>query len=160
MAQFDEMPRQRGGEAVVAVAGPVTSLLVAAAIFGMARLVPLDSMPVWFTLTYLWQMNLVLAIFNLLPALPLDGGRILRSLLALRFRHTSATRFAGLISKVLAVGLGILGVLYSPFLILVAVFVWWAASQEVRQSHVTDALDGLHAQDLMTPQPTPSSRPG
>ena len=152
MAQFDDMPRQRGGEAVVAIAGPITSLGVAAVLFAATLGVSWEYTAARFSLTYLWQMNLVLAIFNMLPALPLDGGRVLRSLLALRFSHVGATRFAAVISKMLAVGLGILGLLYAPFLILVAVFIWWAVIQETRQSYIAEALDGLHVHDLMTPQ--------
>jgi Zn-dependent protease len=152
MAQFDQMPRQRGAEAVVAVAGPVTSLLVAAGLFFVAAAVPWHYTAARFSLTYLWQMNLVLAIFNMLPALPLDGGRVMRSLLALRFSHLGATRFTAVVSKMLALALGVLGLLYAPFLILIAVFVWWAVNQEMRQSFITEALDGVRVQELMTPQ--------
>src|SRR5688500_2191539 len=84
MAQFDEMPRQRGAEAVVAVVGPIVSVAVAVVCWLALKALPGSAVPARFVLSYLAGTNVMLAIFNMLPALPLDGGRVLRSLLALR----------------------------------------------------------------------------
>jgi Zn-dependent protease/predicted transcriptional regulator len=155
MAEFDDMPRQRGAEAVIAIAGPITSVLVAAVCFAVWLVTPADWVPVRFVFQSLLSMNVVLAVFNLIPALPLDGGRVLRSLLALKVSHLRATQIAAGVSKVLAVALGLYGLFGGDFmLVLVAFFVYMAVNAEVRNSMVVELLDGVRVADLMTPHVT------
>jgi CBS domain-containing protein len=90
-------------------------------------------------------------LFNLLPALPLDGGRILRSLMALYKPYLEATRTAVAISKVVAFALGLLGLLVGNLLmLLIAFFVFMAASAEAEQAVLSRTLEGLLVRDLMT----------
>jgi Zn-dependent protease/CBS domain-containing protein len=151
MAQFEKIPRSRGAEAVMAVAGPITSILV-----GVVALVLLHGTPTgWagsrFVLTYLMYMNFLLAGFNLIPALPLDGGRVFRSLLALKLPFLEATRVASSISKFLAIALGLFGFLsVNIWLILIAFFIYIAVSGETQQATVTEALRGISVRDVMT----------
>lgn len=151
MAQFEQMPRQPGGEAVVAIAGPITSFALAAFFWLALGLIP-DSAPATaFTVFYLAQANLVLAIFNLLPALPLDGGRVLRSLMALRLNHVRATQIAASVSKFLAFLLFLAGlVFFNIFLMLVAFFIYMAVNAETQQTLITDLLKDVGVRELMT----------
>jgi Zn-dependent protease/CBS domain-containing protein len=151
VAQFDEMPRQRGAEAVTAVAGPITSFALAAACRLALPLIPSEASAAQFVVGYLAFMNIALGVFNLLPALPLDGGRVLRSLLALRLPHLQATRVATSVSQVLAFLLGLYGfVSVNVFLVLIALFVYMSGSAETQSALVAETLDGVGVEDLMT----------
>ena len=154
VAQLSDMPRQRGGEAVVAIAGPITSGLLALLFFAL-RFVVAGNAPASFVMNYLSVTNVALAIFNLLPALPLDGGRVLRSLLALRLEYLQATRISANISRVLAVLLGIFG-LYAGqvLLVLVAFFIFNAVQGEMRHATTTSTLEGKTVRDLMSTDPS------
>jgi Zn-dependent protease/CBS domain-containing protein len=150
VAQFDEMPRQRGAEAVVAIAGPVTSVALAGLLWlaWTSLTLPGAALVVLF---YLSIMNGFLAIFNLLPALPLDGGRVLRSLLALRMDHVRATRLAAGISQVLAVLLGVFGLLrFQIFTVVLAFFIYNAARAERHYAVLSRTFEDLRVRDLMT----------
>ena len=152
IASFERIPRQPGAEAVVAIAGPLTSYTIAFGLWFLAIATPHDA--------YLWQLvvrslaiiNFILATFNLLPALPLDGGRVLRSLLALALPYMRATQIAAVISKILAAGLFIWAVLppgIEVMLIVVAAFIWLAVNAETRQSAVEELLSGVRVEDVM-----------
>lgn len=151
VAQLEQIPRTRGAEAVIAIAGPIVSVLLSG-LFGLLRgLVPTEAAEGQFLLGYLSFINLSLALFNLLPALPLDGGRILRSLLALYKPYLEATGTAVAISKVVAFALGLLGLLVGNlFMLLIAFFVFMAASAEAEQTVLSRTLEGLWVRDLMT----------
>ena len=148
VAQFEDLPRQRGAEAVVAVAGPLTSFLLMGLFWVAAQSLPVG-VATLFILSYLTFTNGALAIFNLLPALPLDGGRVLRSLLALQLEFVRATRISVRIGFVVAVLLGFYG-LYSRsfFLILIAFFIYNAGRSENRYAVVTRKLDDVSVRDL------------
>lgn len=151
VAEFEEMPKQRGAEAVVGIAGPIVSFVLAGVFMGLAVVIPHTVPTVWVVIYYLAAINLMLGLFNLLPALPMDGGRILRSLLALKMPHAKATLIAGNVAKVVAVGMALVGLLsYNWILILLAVFIFTAVKSETQQSVVIDLLKGIRVGDLMT----------
>jgi Zn-dependent protease/predicted transcriptional regulator len=150
VAQLERIPRARGAEAVIAIVGPLVSLSLAG-LFGLLRGLWPSEGSLAFLLGYLSVVNLSLALFNLLPALPLDGGRVLRSLLALYRPYLEATRTAAAISRFLAFGLGLVGLLVGNlFMALIALFVYMAASAEAEQAVFGQALEGLRVRDLMT----------
>ena len=152
LAQFEELPKQRGAEAVVAVAGPVTSLILAALGFGASFLAAtgLPSATI-FVFSYLALTNLFLAVFNLLPALPLDGGRILRSLLALAMPNTRATRIAGAASRAVALLLVFIGIFrLDVFVLIVAFFIYGAVRAEVQNALIEELPTPRTVHDLMT----------
>src|SRR3954452_11763060 len=139
VAAFEDMPRQRGAEAVVAIAGPLVSIAVGALCWLVLKALPPSAVPAGFVFTYLAFMNVSLAVFNMIPALPLDGGRVLRSLLALRMTHLRATKVAAAVSRVLAVLLGLYGLYTMQFmLVLVALFVYLAVKRELRGGMVVE----------------------
>lgn len=130
VAKMQAPPRSPDDEVAIAIAGPVVSLVLAGAFFGARALVPAlagSSVVFW-----LAAANLMLGAFNLLPALPLDGGRVLRAVLAKRRGLLRGTELAVTTSRVVAVGLGVLGVLTNPWFVALAVLVWVMGSQELR----------------------------
>jgi Zn-dependent protease len=130
VASLDHMPEKPGREIAIALAGPAVNLVIAAALFSGLLLgqvinpLPLTHLSELSTadafLVKLLAANLVLALFNLLPAFPMDGGRVLRALLAIWMTRLRATELAVAVGSVVAVGLVLLGLL-TPNLALVAV---------------------------------------
>jgi Zn-dependent protease len=150
VARFEEMPRQRGAEAVVAIVGPIVSLVIAGVCYAAFALVPDQLARTQFVMSYLAYANVVLAVFNLIPAIPMDGGRVLRSLLAMAMGHDRATEIAGVISKVLAVVLGLIGLLGGNFFLLViAIFIFMAVTSETGSMRVEHALRNVPVSRLM-----------
>jgi hypothetical protein len=105
-------------------------------------------------LSYLTVANLLLGLFNLIPAFPMDGGRILRALLAMRMDHTRATRVAAGIGQGLALLFGLWGFMNGSYtLILIAIFVWMGAGQESKEVVVKDTLREIKVRQAMTMNP-------
>jgi Zn-dependent protease/CBS domain-containing protein len=141
--------RRPGREAWMAAAGPLTSLGLAIVFFVLAQL--LGGLPpdVPIAALVFAEINLMLAIFNLLPAFPMDGGRILRAALTPRFGRLSATRKAAAVGKGMAVIFGILGLVSFNFvLLLIGVFVYLGASAETTSLEVQASLGGMRVRDL------------
>jgi CBS domain-containing protein len=151
IARFGRMPEQPGAEAGVAIAGPITSFVLAGLFALLYAGIPSEATALSFLALYLLVTNVVLAMFNLLPALPLDGGRVLRSTLALRMPRSKATRIAGVVSRGIAIALGLGGLLiWSPFLILIAFLIFMAVTAETQYATVTELLRDVEVNELMT----------
>lgn len=151
MAQMESNPREWRTEFWMALAGPVTSVLVGLTFYLLLLLVPSSLPSLVFVVGWLAVMNVVLAAFNLVPAFPMDGGRILRALLARNRGYAEATRMAADVGKLLAILMGIVGVLgFNPILILIALFVYIAAASESRITTMQEVLEGVKVRDLMT----------
>jgi Zn-dependent protease/predicted transcriptional regulator len=150
IASLKSIPKEWDKEFWIAVAGPTTSFLVAGVCYLILVAVPTTlSVPV-FVLGWLAIMNLVLAVFNLLPAFPMDGGRILRALLARNRPHVVATQTAARIGVYFGIGFAVLGVLaFNPLLLLLAFFIYGAAKTESTVSLLESQLEGLTAGDIM-----------
>jgi Zn-dependent protease len=128
----------------MAAAGPLFSIFLAAVVWAIFRLSRGGPPDVRFGLFYLAQMNLVLGVFNLVPAFPLDGGRVLRSLLVPRLGRVRATRVAATVGKVLAAGMVVLAILGgSWWLVLIALFIFLGGEAESRALQTRAALRGL-----------------
>ena len=94
-------------------------------------------------------MNLFLALFNMIPAFPMDGGRVLRALLASRFGYVRATEIAASIGQFVAFALGFIGLMYNPILIFIAIFVYLAASSEAHMVALRAASRGVPVSHAM-----------
>ncbi|MBW6456225.1 MAG: site-2 protease family protein, partial [Trueperaceae bacterium] len=153
VAQLDDIPRRRGAEAIVAIVGPITSGGLSLLLWGLLRS-DLFAGGIAFVMAYLAVTNAGLAVFNLLPALPLDGGRVLRSLLAIPLGDARATRISGAVSRVVAIALGVYGFLsLQVFLLAIAFFIDAAGRAEVAASQARRAFEGRRVREAMTPDP-------
>ncbi len=160
LARLEELPEQPWQEFKVAFAGPMVNIIIAA-ILGIFLLItghPLfpnfDSIEVLYNKIGLVQlvlfMNLILFVFNLIPAFPMDGGRILRALLSLRMPRIRATFVAMVIARVLAVPIFIFGLMNSQIILsLIAVFVFFSSASEYGQIKFKDQLKKSTAVDIM-----------
>jgi CBS domain-containing protein len=96
-------------------------------------------------------MNFALAAFNMLPGFPMDGGRVLRALLARDRSFARATQIAAEVGKLFALLLGIVGLFYNIFLVLIALFIYVGASGEAQRTVMNAAFEGVAVRDVMTP---------
>jgi Zn-dependent protease/CBS domain-containing protein len=156
VARLQRMPRQPLQELVIALAGPAVNVVIAGAILlgmwlGLNSLAPLlqsDVLSGSFLGRLFWA-NVGLAIFNMLPAFPMDGGRVLRSVLAMRLSYARATELAVGLGTVMAVLFGLFGLLGNPMFVLLALFVYLAARGELMMVRMQQQSSGLSAGDLM-----------
>jgi Zn-dependent protease/CBS domain-containing protein len=154
IARLERMPEKPGQELLVAIAGPLTNGVLALAIFIGLRVAGEgaggDPLTVGgsFALQLMW-INVSLGVFNLVPAFPMDGGRVLRAALAFRMDRARATAVAARIGRGIAVVFGIVGLLWSPMLVLIAVFVWMTAGQEAAMEQLRSSLRGVSVGDAM-----------
>jgi Zn-dependent protease/CBS domain-containing protein len=133
----------------MAAAGPLASLVLAALFWVGFRLSHGAPPDVRFGLFYLAQVNLVIGLFNLLPAFPMDGGRILRSLLVRPFGALRATQIAATVGKMVAVAMFVAGLVYAGWwLALIAVFIFLGGEAESRALQARAALRGLRVGDF------------
>lgn len=152
VSEMEEMPERPYGEFALAVVGPLLSLGLAAILLSATRV--LDSPNPYFFCYWLGRANLVLGIFNLLPAFPLDGGRALRSLIAARRGQIAATQTAVRISRGFAWALGLVALLnFNILLMLIAFFIYSASQRELFLLLSKNLLQGLRAADVAIHHP-------
>jgi len=150
MARIMEMPEDPWTEFKVAVAGPLVNLVIAVLLSPLLLLVALGDvgrpqLSVASFLGYLIGINLMLAIFNFLPAFPMDGGRIFRALLARKRGYLRATEIAAATGKWIAVALGIAGLFYFHrfWMVIIGLFVYFAGQQELAVIRARHAWEGF-----------------
>ncbi len=155
VASLERMPEKPAQEIAVALAGPAVNLAIAALLiallgadFDMGQLAQLEN-PRANLVASVAAANVALFLFNLIPAFPMDGGRVLRALIAIPLGYARATQIAAAIGQVLAVGLGFLGLLGNPLLILIAIFIFLAASAEAGYVQARDLARGYLASHAM-----------
>ncbi|MCL4244824.1 MAG: site-2 protease family protein, partial [Candidatus Dadabacteria bacterium] len=155
VARLERMPDDPMQELKVALAGPAVNVAIAALLYAWLVLTrglgPLGDL----TLTQgsfaerLMLVNIFLVVFNLIPAFPMDGGRVLRALLALRSDYVRATQTAATIGQGIALLFGFIGLFTNPFLVFIALFVWIGAAQEATMVKVRSALGGVPVEKAM-----------
>jgi stage IV sporulation protein FB len=136
VARLERIPEKPSEELLIALAGPAVNVVIALALMTFAgaslrtqSLAAMENAHISMV-DRLAAVNLFLAIFNMIPAFPMDGGRVLRALLAIRLGHVRATEIAASIGQFVAFLLGFLGLFGNPLLIFIAIFVYLAASSE------------------------------
>jgi Zn-dependent protease len=156
IASMEEGVPDPKAELPMALIGPITSLVVGLVCSGIVYAVPaVISNPasggIWvFVFGYLGVLNIILCAFNLLPAFPMDGGRVLRAWLATRMPLYRATKIAADIGKGFAIVFGIIGLFSNPFLILIALFIYVGASSESTAVKYSFLLQNVTVGDMMS----------
>jgi len=156
VSQMEEMPQQPNQEFLIAVAGPGTSVLLGLALGAASLLLYGPAATFKATVTAglfipnLARVNLLLAIFNLLPGFPMDGGRIFRAILANSMSFDRATTIAASVGRVFAIALGLFGLFSNIWLTFIAVFIYFGAGQEAAQVHIKTAFHNVPVRRVMT----------
>ncbi|MFN3651418.1 MAG: site-2 protease family protein [Armatimonadota bacterium] len=158
IARLERIPREPSQELTIALAGPAVNVVIAAVLWVLLSLT--GTMRGWEVMLslegnlfarLLW-VNLFLALFNLLPAFPMDGGRVLRALLATRMPYERATNAAATVGQAMAFLFGFLGLMGNPMLLFIAFFVYMGAGQEAATVQAELAFRGVPVSGAMMTQ--------
>ena len=163
VARLERMPEEPWQEFWVAVAGPAVNVVIAGllliAVLATGELNQLEQMQEAEAageifrapfLTTLMAANIILVLFNLLPAFPMDGGRVLRALLSMKMSRVRATGIAAAIGQGMAILFGIIGLFHNPFLLFIAIFVFLGAQAEAQAVEMRAVFEGAAVHDAMT----------
>jgi Zn-dependent protease/CBS domain-containing protein len=179
VARLERMPEDPKQELIVAIAGPAVNVVLAIvcalaiiALTGISeigntmgrgiddlgfvvedhdRVPKLSEIPLLGAefLSKMLIVNVILVVFNLLPAFPMDGGRVLRATLAMKLDYVRATQLAATIGQMMAIVFGFLGLFFNPFLVFIALFVWMGAAAEASMVQVKAGLQGIPVSHAM-----------
>jgi Zn-dependent protease/predicted transcriptional regulator len=156
LARMEGLPEKPSQELAVAIMGPIVNLVIAAGLYLALRFT--SSIPdlsnetqitagnFWF---YLYSVNFFLALFNLIPAFPMDGGRILRALLSFRLSRTKATRIAANFGQIIAICFVLAGFYVNPMLIFIGLFVFLGAQAEKGFEELKATLKGIKVNEVL-----------
>jgi Zn-dependent protease/CBS domain-containing protein len=155
IASMERMPDKPSEELIVAVAGPAVNVAIAGVLvlwlwphLDLENLTKIED-PAVSLAVKIAGANIILVVFNIIPAFPMDGGRVLRALLAMRMGNARATEMAATIGQGFAIVFGVLGIFYNPMLIIIAVFIFLAASGEATQAQLRAVAQGSLVSDAM-----------
>lgn len=155
VARLERMPEDPAQELVVAIAGPLVNVVIALGLLlwltppkAFAALTN-SSLQTGLLLPRLLMVNVFLVLFNLIPAFPMDGGRVLRALLAMQMDYVQATQAAAAVGQLVALVFGFVGLFGYPMLLFIALFVYMAAAQESGMVQVRAALAGIPVSKAM-----------
>lgn len=161
VANLEDMPSDPRQEFLVAVAGPLVNVGIALLLYPLVSVEAfvnrspeelqqmLSTINATNFLFYLLSANVILVLFNLLPAFPMDGGRVLRALLSMKMDRVRATRVASGVGQFLAMIFFFIGIFYNPLLLLIAIFVFFGAQAESKMVEQMNLLQGYKVQDAM-----------
>lgn len=156
LARMESIPEDPRQELMVALAGPAVNLVIAAVLFpfvggtgAVANLSALEKLGPGNFFLLLMIINIWLALFNLIPAFPMDGGRVFRALLSFRLNRVKATRMAASLGQMLAILFAVVGFFVNPFLIFIAIFIFLGAQAEAQFSEARALLKGYTVGDVL-----------
>ncbi|MCB0588061.1 MAG: site-2 protease family protein [Phaeodactylibacter sp.] len=169
LAMLEKMPEDPRQELLVALAGPAVNVVIAGLLFGYMALTGQEVFTlisnIWkdssqiqlgqYFIPYLLLINVVLFAFNLIPAFPMDGGRVLRALLSMRYGRAQATSIAARIGQFLAIIFVFMGFIGNLFLIFIGLFIYLGATGEASQETQRSLLSRLRVRDVLMHQYTP-----
>lgn len=156
LARLEKMPDEPGQELWIAVAGPLVNVVIAGILFLVLSTtgtlspellegkIRADNF-----LLYLMSVNIFLVVFNLIPAFPMDGGRIFRALLSFKMNRLKATKIAAAVGQVIAVFFVLLGLFSNPFLIFIGIVVYLGAQMEAQLAEAKFVLSDYKVKDVM-----------
>ncbi|GGK18131.1 protease [Yeosuana aromativorans] len=159
MATMEKIPESPKQELLVTLAGPLVNIVIALLLYfiiPVKELIQLNFTEAFETfsrftlqnfLFYLFVINIALVVFNLIPAFPMDGGRLLRALLAIKINRVKATQIASTIGQFIAVLFLLIGLLYNPFLVFIALVIFLGAYGENQMAHHLELLKGHTAKE-------------
>jgi len=157
VSSLEDIPRNPKIEFKMALAGPAISLLIGSALIILYEILKVNtpaSNPILRLVWMIGYINIVLFIFNLLPAFPMDGGRVLRAVLAGKMSYLRATRTAVYVGKMFSIFMGIFGFLTVStggfWFLLIAFFIYIGASEEEKSTQVSVTLEGVKIKDIMS----------
>ncbi len=149
IARLERMPEKPSQEITVALAGPAVNVVIALVLYVAGKMLGIREVPLRMSvfqgglLPGLLSINVFMAAFNLIPAFPMDGGRVLRAVLAFRFSYARATEIAATVGQGIALFFGLVGLFGNPMLLFIALFVFLAASEEWAVVQARTSLAGL-----------------
>lgn len=153
VARLQRMPSEPRQELAIAIAGPAVNIVLMLLLLTVSFATggPSEAEPRFgeTILANLVMVNLAMALFNMLPAIPMDGGRVLRAVLAMWLPRERATHLAAMVSQWLAIGLAFAGIYGSPMLIVIALFVYLGAAREEADTQVHGAVSGARVREAM-----------
>ncbi|MCC9606267.1 site-2 protease family protein [Blastopirellula sp. JC732] len=178
VARLERMPEDPKQELVVAIAGPMVNVVLAVLFLGLTLLIgslasdrsnallylssvfgenasmkTMTDLTIWQQAAsicfVLFAFNVIMVLFNLLPAFPMDGGRVLRAFLAMHMDYVQATQVAAGVGQFMAFLFGFFGLFYNPFLVFIALFVWMGATAEAAMVQRKFALTGIPIRSVM-----------
>ena len=161
VSEIEEIPENPSIEWRMAIAGPLTSFVIGAILLALNQVFSIQNPTTALTPSLqttgnlvldLAGLNLILGAFNLIPAFPMDGGRVFRALLAEHMRFTDATKWAAFIGRIFGILMVMVGVFFDFWFIIIGVFIYIGASEEAESTIVSTALARVRVKDVMYPE--------
>ena len=156
LARMEQIPEKPKEELIIAFAGPAVNLIIAALIYPLTNISAVTALGELHLkaessnfFPALMSLNVWLAVFNLIPAFPMDGGRVFRAILSFKLGHAKATQIAASVGQVLGMGFVFFGFFYNPFLIFIGLFIYLGAGAESAYTQTKSMLQGFKVKDVV-----------
>jgi CBS domain-containing protein len=161
VSEIEEIPDKPSIEWRMAIAGPLTSFVIGGVLLALNQIISIEAPATSLTPSFstagsltldLATLNLILGAFNLIPAFPMDGGRVFRALLAERMKFSDATKYAAFIGRILGIVMVMAGIFYDLSLTIIGVFIYIGATEEAEQTIVSTTMARVRVKDVMYPE--------